>query len=86
MWRVVLRPALLFLAPFLLYGAWLVLSRTTPFARRHWGGRVVSNLTIVGLVVAVMGMFAFGFFADRRFGAYVPAHIENGTLVPGHIQ
>ena len=48
--------------------------------------RVVSNLTLVGLVVAVIGMLAFGIFADRRFGAYVPAHIENGVLVPGHIQ
>ncbi len=86
MWRVVLRPALLFLAPFLLYVAWLALSRTTPFARQHWGRTVVSNLTLLGLAVAVIGMLAFGIFADRRFGAYQPAHIENGVLVPGHIQ
>ena len=86
MWRVVLRPALLFLLPFLLYAVWLVLRRTTPFAREHWHGGVVSSLTLLGLAAAVLGMLAFGIFTDRRLGAYVPAHIENGVVVPGHIQ
>jgi hypothetical protein len=86
MWRVVLRPALLFLLPFLLYAVWLLLRRTTPFARDRWGGRVVSTLTLLGLAAAVTGMLAFGIFADRHLGAYVPAHIENGVVVPGHMQ
>ena len=49
MWRVVLRPALLFLLPFLLYAVWLLLRRTTPFARDRWGRGVVSTLTLLGL-------------------------------------
>jgi hypothetical protein len=86
MWRVVLRPALLFLLPFMLYAVWLLLRRMAPFGRDHWGGGVVSTLTLLGLVIAVVGMFAFGIFADRHLGAYVPAHIENGIVVPGHMQ
>jgi hypothetical protein len=86
MWRVVLRPALLFLSPFLLYAVWLLLRRTTPWARDNWGQSVVSTLTLAGLAVAVAGMLAYGVFADRHLGAYVPAHIENGVVVPGHIQ
>jgi hypothetical protein len=43
-------------------------------------------LTLLGLVIAVIGMFAFGIFADRHLGAYVPAHIENGVVVPGRMQ
>jgi hypothetical protein len=31
-------------------------------------------------------MIAFGIFAPRHAGAYVPAHIENGKLVPGRMQ
>ncbi|MEJ0052999.1 MAG: DUF6111 family protein [Methylovirgula sp.] len=86
MWRVVLRPALLFLLPFMLYAIWLLLRRATPFGRHHWGSGVVSTLTLLGLVIAVIGMFAFGIFADRHLGAYVPAHIENGVVVPGRMQ
>jgi hypothetical protein len=31
-------------------------------------------------------MFAFGLSAPRGHGAYVPAHVENGRLIPGHIE
>ena len=65
---------------------WLFLRRTAPFARRNWGRSTLSTLTLLGLAVAVIGMLAFGVFADRHLGPYVPAHIENGVVVPGRIQ
>ncbi len=90
MWRVVLRPALLFLpALHALCGLGFSCAGATPYGRDHWGGGVVSTLTtltLLGLVIAVIGMFAFGIFADRHLGAYVPAHIENGVVVPGRMQ
>jgi hypothetical membrane protein len=86
MWRVVWRPALLFLLPFIGYAVLLVLRRTTPFASRHWTQGTVSTLTLSGLFIAVVGVFLFGVFAERHHGAYVPAHMENGTLVPGHME
>jgi len=46
----------------------------------------VSTLALAGLAIAVAGVFAIGLFAPRSQGAYVPAHVENGQIVPGRIQ
>jgi hypothetical protein len=86
MWRIVWRPLLLFLLPFIGYSFWLALRRMTPFASRNWSQGTVSILTLAGLLAAVIGVFLFGIFAERHLGAYVPAHIENGVLVPGHLE
>jgi Family of unknown function (DUF6111) len=86
MWRAILEPALLFASPFAAYTIYLVLRRNYPFAMEHWTKSAVSTLTLAGLAIAVTGMIAFGIFAPRHVGAYVPAHIENGKLVPGRLQ
>jgi Family of unknown function (DUF6111) len=86
MWRAILEPALLFASPFAAYTIYLVLRRNYPFAMEHWTKSAVSTLTLVGLAIAITGMIAFGIFAPRHKGAYVPAHIENGKLVPGRLQ
>jgi MFS family permease len=86
MWRFLLEPALLFLSPFAFYAATLLLRRTPPFAGYYWSRGTLSWLTLVGLAVAVAGMLLFGIFAERHGGAYVPAHIENGKLVPGRLE
>ena len=76
MWRVVLRPALLFLAPFLLYVAWLLLEPDDALSPASIGAAAsFRTLTLLGLAIAVIGMFAFGIFADRHLrrlcaGAY----------------
>ena len=86
MWRAVLEPALFFLSPFVAYAAVLVLRRHGPFAGEAWGRGTVSTLTLLGLAAAVLGMVFFGVTAERHSGAYVPAHIENGRLVPGKLE
>jgi hypothetical protein len=43
-------------------------------------------LTLAGLSAAIVFMVFYGLLAERHHGAYVPAHIENGRLVPGHIE
>jgi hypothetical protein len=86
MWRVVLEPALLFGSPFAAYAIYLALRLKYPFEVEHWSRSAVSTLALIGLAVAVAGVFAFGLFAERRHGAYVPAHVENGQIVPGRIQ
>ncbi|MGH6830612.1 MAG: DUF6111 family protein [Methylocella sp.] len=86
MWRAILEPALLFALPFAVYTIYLVLRQSYPFAMEHWTKGAVSTLTLAGLVIAVTGMIAFGIFAPRHVGGYVPAHIENGKIVPGRMK
>ncbi|HLH12032.1 MAG TPA: DUF6111 family protein [Methylovirgula sp.] len=86
MLRIIWRPAVLFLLPFVLYAILLVLRRATPLAWRNWGQGTLSTLTLVGLLAAVLGFFLFGVFAERHQGAYVPAHVENGVVIPGHME
>ncbi len=86
MWRVIWEPALLFLSPFIVYVILLVLRRTAPFSSRHWTQGTVSMLTLAGLAAAVVFMLAYGLLAKRHMGGYVPAHIENGQIVPGRME
>lgn len=82
MWRAFLQTALLFLTPFLAYVAFQLLQRRWPFVAELWHGRIVTWLTVAGLICAIAGMVTFA-FTGREQGAYVPAHVENGRLVPG---
>ncbi|MGA2045085.1 MAG: DUF6111 family protein [Roseiarcus sp.] len=84
--RAVLEPTLLFLSPFLAFALYLAARARYPLAVEHWTRGRVSTLTLVGLAIAVLGMIAFGLTAPRGRGVYVPAHIDNGELVPGHIK
>lgn len=86
MWRVVLEPLLLFASPFAAFAVYLVLRQKYPFTIEHWTKSAVSTLALAGLATAAIGMLTFGIFAPRHEGAYIPAHIENGRLVPGRYQ
>ena len=46
----------------------------------------MSILTLLGLAAAVLGLVAVNVFAPRGHGVYVPAHVENGVLVPGRFE
>ncbi len=86
MWRAIIQPLLLFATPFLLYALFHVAQKRWPFVTELWSRSVISNLTIAGLVTAIVGMLALGLLSSRNRGAYVPAHIENGRLTPGRFQ
>ncbi len=86
MLRAILEPAAFFLIPFILYALWLTLVRRALPVRSDWAPRPVSWLTLAGLGLAVLGIVLGGLLAPRQHGAYVPAHIENGRLVPGGIR
>ncbi len=84
--RAVLEPLVLFLAPFALYAIYLLLRARWPLEIEHWTSVRVSILTVVGLAAAVIGLVAINLTAPRGRGVYVPAHVENGVLVPGRFQ
>jgi len=86
MGRSISELALLYLIPFAAYFLYLALRRVYILSFDHWTRRVLATLSLSGLAFVLIGLLATGFFAERHEGAYQPAHIENGRLVPGQIQ
>jgi len=73
-----------FLIPFALYAAFLSATRAGFLHPDSWSLWKVGALTTAAIALMVVGII---FFIDRS-GAppgstYIPAHIENGKLVPG---
>jgi Family of unknown function (DUF6111) len=76
---------LLFLLPFALYFLY------TRVARRDDDGKLGHAhpwawLFIAGLVLAIAGLVWVGLTDSKNEGVYVPAHTENGKVVPGHYE
>ncbi|MGD0641621.1 MAG: DUF6111 family protein [Roseiarcus sp.] len=86
MWRAVIESLSLFLAPFVLFAIYLVVRLRYPLAIEHWTRSRVATLVLIGLAAALIGMIALISASPRSQGVYVPAHVENGALVPGHFQ
>ena len=84
--RGLLDSAALFLLPFLVYAVMLTLRRRYPFALTSWTSGPVAALVASGLALVVAGILLTGYFAPRYHGAYVPAHLDHGRLVPGHME
>ncbi|HZZ61386.1 MAG TPA: DUF6111 family protein [Roseiarcus sp.] len=86
MGRTLLEPLALFLSPFAAYAVYLILRARYPLEVEHWTSGRVSVLTLMGLAAAVLGLVTLDLLAPRGQGTYVPAHEENGVLVPGRIE
>ncbi|MGI6245122.1 MAG: DUF6111 family protein [Pseudochelatococcus sp.] len=85
MTRAVFEALVLFLSPFVLFGIYLWLRRRSPLTREAWDGHI-PWLMLAGLLTAIAGFLIAGLTAERHTGAYVPSHIEDGRLVPGHFR
>ncbi len=75
-----------FLLPFAGYALFLALRRRYPFVASAWTRGPVAALVVAGLALAVLSLLAAGLLWPRGRGDYVPAHIENGVLVPGRME
>jgi hypothetical protein len=74
----------LFLAPFVAYALFLWATRAGVLDVSAWSAPRLTWLTIAALVmviVSLLGLAEFGGAPARS--VYVPAHMENGQLVPG---
>jgi hypothetical protein len=76
----------LFLAPFALFAAFLAIRARFPLAVEHWTRGRLSWLTLTGLAAAALGLILLNALAPRGHGRYIPAHIENGVIVPGRFE
>jgi hypothetical protein len=79
--RRILLSVALFLLPFAVYGLYWWL--TGKEARRHpW-----SAMIIIGLVLVVGSLIWWALTqGDPPGGVYVPPHVEDGRIVPGHVE
>jgi hypothetical protein len=83
-----IRPALteigIFLIPFAVYALFLVASRSGLLTRSSWPVIVVGRLLIGSLLLVVLSLILLAQFTGAPpHSTYVPAHLENGKLVPG---
>jgi len=85
--RPVLTELLLFLAPFALYVVFLTATRADVLHPDSWSWSSLGWLTIAALVLVVGSFVVIARFSGAPPGStYVPAHLENGRLVPGTTQ
>ncbi|EJW11580.1 hypothetical protein A33M_2992 [Rhodovulum sp. PH10] len=77
----------LFLVPFVAYALFLAATRNGALDAGAWRLPVLGWLTLAAFVVLIgsfVVMAQFGGAPPRS--DYVPAHVENGRLVPGHFE
>jgi len=73
----------LFLAPFLLYAAFLLATRTGVLQPAAWTLPRIAGLVIVSLLLVAGSFVVLAQFGGSPPGSvYVPAHIEGGKFVP----
>ena len=85
MTRAIVQGLVLFLLPFVLFAAYLVIRRRNPLLWSHWNSQSLW-LTIAGLSFVVISLIATGLLDERQTGTYVPSHVENGRVIPGHFR
>lgn len=82
--RPVLTEIGIFLIPFALYAMWLIATRAGVLDMASWPARMVMRLTIVSLLLTILSLLLLAHYSGAPpDSTYVPAHIENGKLVPG---
>ena len=73
-----------FIIPFVLYAAYLVATRAGLLHPDSWSLWKVGALCAAAVALVVLGLVLFADFTGAPPGStYIPAHVENGKLVPG---
>ena len=74
----------LFLTPFVAYALFLWATRAGALDVSAWSAPRLTWLTIAALVLVIASFLVLAEFGGAPPGStYVPAHLENGRLVPG---
>jgi hypothetical protein len=83
-----IRPAFteigIFLIPFAVYALFLVATRGGLTAQASWPVHIVGRLVLGSLLLVIVSFILLAHFSGGSpRSTYIPAHIENGRLVPG---
>jgi hypothetical protein len=83
-----IRPAFtevgIFLIPFAVYALFLIATRTGLLVQSSWPLNIIAKLLVGSLLLVVISFVLLAQFSGGAPNStYIPAHIENGRLVPG---
>jgi hypothetical protein len=83
-----IRPAFteigIFLIPFAVYALFLVATRSGLMLQSSWPVHIIAKLVLGSLLLVVVSFVLLAHFSGGSPNStYIPAHIENGRLVPG---
>ena len=83
-----IRPAFteigIFLIPFAVYALFLIATRSGLLVQSSWPLHVLAKLVLGSLMLVVVSFILLARFSGAApHSTYIPAHIDNGRLVPG---
>ena len=83
-----IRPAFtevgIFLIPFMVYGLFLIATRSGLLVQSSWPVHLIAKLLLGSLLLVVVSFILLAHFSGASpHSTYIPAHIENGKFVPG---
>jgi Family of unknown function (DUF6111) len=82
--RTVLTEIGVFLIPFAVYAIFLIATRSGVTLPASWPLDMLAKLTLAALVLVIISFLLLAELTGAPPNStYVPAHIENGRLVPG---
>jgi hypothetical protein len=82
--RPVLTEIGIFLIPFAVYAVFLIATRSGLLVQSSWPLRVLARLTLGALLLVVISFVLLAHYSGAPpDSTYIPAHLENGRLVPG---
>lgn len=82
--RPVFTEVAIFLIPFAVYAMFLIATRSHIFDKTSWPLPVIGWLSAAALLLIIASFAVLAQFSGAPPGStYIPAHIENGRLVPG---
>lgn len=82
--RPVFTEIALFAAPFIIFAVYVWATRAGMFDPEAWSWSAIGWLTIIAFVLMLGSFLVIAHFSGSPPGStYVPAHIEDGRLVPG---
>jgi hypothetical protein len=87
MLRIALLNILMFSLPFILYGGYMYLIGRHQPGQSIWRTAPVLWLLIAGLVLIMVTVGSLiSFTGSKPGGVYYPPKVENGKIIPGHIE
>ena len=82
--RPVLTEIGIFLIPFVVYALFLIATRSGVLSSSSWPTHLIAKLTLGSLLLVIISFILLAHFSGASpDSTYIPAHIENGKLVPG---